>query len=231
MLPIHAPRSLRTAIGAATSILFTATLAAAAPLSPASYEMNNGHGEASSGSFNYWDLEYSGSGATNVDNAPLSGGVGNLTDGVITTSNFFDIENDMGTGPYVGWRTTVLPDISITFLFAGPVDIDTIRIHADDSGGAGGVNLPSDVTFTWGGGSATIPVVDPDASLAPSWLEFSQLGITSVSSVTVQLGYLNEWVFVDEVEFDGAEVPEAPTSALLALGLLGVGVARRRRQR
>ena len=37
-----------------------------------SYDMPNGDGQAHSGSFNYWDLAYSGSGATSTDGAPLT---------------------------------------------------------------------------------------------------------------------------------------------------------------
>jgi PEP-CTERM motif len=214
------------------SLTLSAAAAFAAPIFPSGYDMNNGHGVASSGSFNYWDLEYTGIGATNVDNAPLSGGLGNLTDGVVTTQNWLDVENAAGTGPYVGWRHAVLPELSMTFHFAGLVDIDTIRIHADDSGGLGGVQLPSDALFTWAGGSALFSVTDPDPGTAPSWLEFSPIGITGVESLTVQLGYLNEWIFLDEIAFSGtlAPAPEPATSILMALALAGVGLKTARRR-
>ena len=216
----------------AASLALCASAAFALPIFPSSYDMNNGHGVTSSGSFNYWDLEYTGSGATNVDNAPLSGGLGNLTDGVVTAQNWFNVENLAGTGPYVGWRSAVLPDLSMTFHFPGLVDIDTIRIHADDSAGAGGVSLPSSAIFTWAGGSAALPISDPDLGTGPSWLEFSMLGISGVDSLTVQLGYLNEWIFVDEVAFDGAlaPVPEPTTAVLMALALMGFGFTTRRRR-
>ncbi len=41
------------------ALWFTATLCAAT-ITPTSYAMRNGDGQASSGSFNYWDLAYSG---------------------------------------------------------------------------------------------------------------------------------------------------------------------------
>ena len=229
---------------ASTLAVLTLTLPAAAhaspPLAPImapvvapiSYDMHNGHGQASGGSVNYWDLAYSGSGSTNTDDALLSGGLGDLTDGVVSPSNWIDVENAAGTGPYVGWRQGVLPgSVPITFNFGAAVSIDTISIHADDSGGTGGVSLPSAVLFTWeGGGSAGFPVVDPDPGTDPSWLVYSGLGISGTSWVGVALFYGNEWVFIDEVTFNGAPVPEPGSRLLLAagMGVLGWLALRRR---
>jgi hypothetical protein len=214
------------------ALMLAGAARAASPLSPVSYDMHNGHGQASGGSFNYWDLAYSGSGSTGTDNALLSGGLGDLTDGVITTSNWVDAENAAGTGPYVGWRQAVLPgSVPITFHFGGAVSIDTLSIHADDSGGLGGVSLPSAVLFTWeGGGSAAFSVIDPDVGTEPSWLVYSGLGITGTSWVGVALSYGNEWVFIDEVSFTGAPVPEPDSRVLLAAGMGALGwLALRRR--
>jgi len=61
--------------------------------------MNNGHGQANGGTFNYWDQSYGGLDCVNCDNALLSGGTEDLTDGVITPFNWLDIENGAGTGP------------------------------------------------------------------------------------------------------------------------------------
>lgn len=199
--------------------------ACAAPLTPTHYDMANGSGQAHGGNFNYWDLSYTGSGATNVDGAALSGGLGDLTDGVITLENWIDVENSAGTGPYVGWRSNLTPNPVVSFGFGGPVDIDLIRVHADDANALGGVNLPSRVRVSWAGGSAEFAVTDPDTS-TPLWLEFSGLGITGVSSVTVQFFNRNAWVFVDEVQFDGNAVPLPGTLALASLGLVAL---RRRR--
>ena len=141
------------------------------------------------------------------------------------------MENGAGTGPYVGWRRLVTPTVAITFNFAGPVTIGTIRVHSDDSGGAGGVALPSRVDFTWtGGGSAGSVVVDPSAGTEPSWLDFAKLGIVGATSVTMTVGYANEWIFLDEVQFIGAAIPEPSTWALMALGLAGVNVVAGRRR-
>lgn len=209
------------------SLCLVATAAQADVLTVNSYDMLNGNGQANGGNYNYWDKAYNGVGSTATDNAPLSGGVGDLTDGVVSTFNWYSVENATGTGPYVGWRDLGLnAGPSITFNFASSVSINTIRIHADDSNGAGGVSLPSFVSFN---GGAPISVVDPDTSAAPSWLEFSNLNLSG-NSVNVRLSYGNQWVFVDEVQFIGA-VPEPETYAMLlaGLGLLGA-VARKTRR-
>lgn len=77
-------------------VLLLAGLSMAAPLvsaitlSPTSYDMSNGNGQATGGQFNYWDKAYSGSGNTTLDNASLAGGLGDLTNGVTTSSNWFE---------------------------------------------------------------------------------------------------------------------------------------------
>jgi hypothetical protein len=49
----------------------------------------------------YWDDTYNGAGSTTTDLAPLSGGLGQLTDGIIPTENFNLVEPN---GPYVAWE-------------------------------------------------------------------------------------------------------------------------------
>lgn len=217
----------------AVAVLLLATGAATAgPLLPTSYDMFNGHGQASSGAFNYWDRSYSGAGATTTDNAPLSGGVGDLTDGVIPALNWFDVENSAGTGPYVGWRSSVLPQPTVTFRFGSSVFLDSVSVYVDDANGVGGVTVPSQVGVGVEGGPYTyFSLVDVPGS-APVSYTLSGLGLSG-TAFDVRFVYQTEWVFVSEVTFAGsaAPVPE-PGSSLLLLGIGGAGLAawRKRRQ-
>lgn len=205
--------------------------AQAVTLSPSSYDLPNGDGQAHGGTYNYWDAAYTGTGSRTTDGAALSGGLGDLTDGLVTDQNWHVAENAAGTGPYVGWRSDHVTVPAITFHFAAPVNITQVNIHADDSQGAGGVSLPSAVAFSWSGGDITLAVTDPaPASAAPSWLQFTLSGVSAVTAITVTPKYGNAWVFVDEVQFIGAPVPEASTTAMLAAGLAMLGLLARRRR-
>jgi hypothetical protein len=196
----------------------------AAAINPVSYEMPNGYGQANGGSYNYWDKNYTGAGNTSTDGAYLSGGLGDLTDGVTTNLNWYNIENGAGTGPYVGWLDI---NPTIIFHFASTVNISSITIHADDSFGAGGVSLPLSVAFN--GGSA-INVIDPNSSSSlPKDLIFSNLSLTG-NQVSITLNRGNRWVFVDEISFNAAPVPEPETYAMMLAGL-GVMVSATRRRK
>lgn len=217
---------------AATALALATGLGSAATITPTSYAMPNGSGQAHGGQFNYWDRSYTGSGNTSLDHAALSGGLGDLTDGLVTNLNWFDAENAAGSGPYVGWRTGpggLGADPVVQFFFGAAQNIDTIRVHADDSAGAGGVNLPSRVLITWAGGTEGRAVIDPDAGSGPSWLVFEGLDISGATSVSLQFIHDNDWVFVDEVMFDGQSTP-VPVPATLGLVALGLGALVRRRR-
>ncbi|MGE0594460.1 MAG: PEP-CTERM sorting domain-containing protein [Vicinamibacterales bacterium] len=218
--------SLRSLLSTCALLVLLPTLVAAAPILPTSYDMPNGHGQASGGTFNYWDLSYSGVGSTNVDGAPLSGGHGDLTDGIVAGDIWFNVENAAGTGPYVGWRNI---DPRIDFHFASVVEFLSVRIHLDDANGFGSVNLPTAVRFTAGAATTTINVVDPAGS-APLWVNFDLAGLGFAgSALSVELLRKNQWVFASEFEFDGRAVPEPSMLLLAALGL-GAGARRVRRR-
>lgn len=224
---------------AAIAGLSVTNVAHAYSVSPTSYDMPNGSGRASGGNFNYWDLGYNGSGATTVDGAPLSGGVGDLTDGIVATSNWNNVENIGGTGPYVGWRSTVTPNPTIMFHFT-PSPLDTVEflsltLYLDDADGYGGVSVPSQIRIRVGSGlDEYFPVTDPigNTPLAFNIDLHHQVG----DDIEVQLFNSNQWIFLSEVGFDGLIIthddfgtPEPGSMALLAAGLAGLGLIRRRR--
>ena len=79
------------------------TFAAAGNVVPTSYDMLNGQ----TGSFTYWDDSYNGTGSPTTSGDLLTGGLGDLTDGVIATENWFSTP-----GPYVGWDS-ITPTITV----------------------------------------------------------------------------------------------------------------------
>jgi hypothetical protein len=196
----------------------------AAPLVVTSYSGPNGNGQASGGSFNYWDLAYNGIGATNVDGAPLTGGTGDLTDGVVASDFWFNVENVAGTGPYVGWYNQRTPNPTILFNFAGAPTVNQIDIHLDNSF-VGGVFAPSAI---WVDGVA-------QAFTAPSPGTIGTVSLTGLSLVgpshSIQFFQANGgWVFVSEISFFGAAgVPEPASWALMIVGFGLAGGAVRRR--
>lgn len=201
--------------------------AGAAPISPVSYDTVNGHGSASGGSFNYWDRDYSGAGSVPPTTAPhttdgetLTGGLGDLTDGVIPTQDWNLVENLAGSGPYVGW---LLTNPVITFHFGSTVSIDTMTLYLADSN-FGGVAPPASVDID----GTNHAIADPAGS-DPFSVSFSGLGFSG-SSLTIQLFRTNAWIFLSEVTFEGAQQISAPGGILLfGSALFGLGLARRRR--
>ena len=210
--------------------LLLAPCLVAVPLVPSSYDMRNGE----TGGFSYHDGSYDGSGDATVDGALLTGGSGELTDGVISPVNWI---NDIN--PWVGW---VSFDPTITFRFDTTVFISAMSLHVDDADGLGAVSPPNSVIVTDGVGVFEFPVIDPAGSL-PFWIDLNNLNLLgNYLDVTitrrVDLDGADEcspcqWVFMDEVTFFGEEVtdpvPEPSTWLLMAGGLTFLGWARRRR--
>ena len=198
-----------------------APAAQAASVYATSYDMLNGDGQAHGGSFNYWDKAYTGTGSTTTDHAALSGGTGDLTDGVIATSNWFNTENVSGTGPYVGWLDY---NPTIDFLFAGLTSFASMTFYFDDSNGYGGVNRPGSVNV-----NGTTYIVPQDASAAPFAYTVNLAGLVT-KDLSVSIFATDRWIFLSEVTFDGAAKVPVPAGGLLLLAAMGGLAALRRRK-
>ena len=205
--------------------VIAATPVVAAPIAVTSYSMPNGSGVANTGSFNYWDLNYTGSGTTNLANSPLSGGVGDLTDGVIAPDFWYNTEGAAGTGPYVGWVAATTLNPTIVFNFAGVPTITSIDIHLDNSN-VGSVFAPSAIWINGVNTPFTAPAVGTIGLVS-----FTGLNLTG-NSLSLRFDQINPttaWVFVSEVSFGGA-VPEPASWAMMIVGFGLVGATLRRRR-
>ncbi|MCL4220210.1 MAG: hypothetical protein KJZ65_02450 [Phycisphaerales bacterium] len=194
------------------TMVLAGTAAASGQVMPLSYDMLNGE----TGSFTYWDDSYNGTGNTTQSLSPLSGGLGDLTDGIIATTNW-----DITPSPYVGWWTV---EPAITFHFNPGTIIDTIVIHADDSNGRGGVSTPGSVRVQAGAFDAVYAIPD-GASGDPITFSISDLALASDTITLTVYDGTHPWVFLSEVEFYG--VPAPGTAGLLVIGSV-LGRCRRR---
>lgn len=188
-------------------LAFAAMPALALQVVPISYDMNNGAG--------YLDQLYSGSGCRTCAGAALSGGLGELTDGVVPTTNW-----NVNSTPWVGWNTSQ----SITFNFAPGSEIDTVIFRFDDSN-SNGVAPPASVTI----GGQTFAITDP-VGTAP--FNFIVSGLTFAGSsmpitITARGG---SWMMLSEVTFQST-VPEPATALTMLVGLAGLMGAVRLKRR
>lgn len=152
-----------------------------------SYDMNNGNGTPQftgpTGGQDYFDFSYTKNGEssptanaskngsnspipyTGVNDAPLTGGKGMLTDGVISSQNFSlvsgsngKISNGLSTGyygslngqptQYVGWK---YQDPTIVFHLASNQTLGQISVYVASDGSGGLVGAPHNVGLTIGG--------------------------------------------------------------------------------
>jgi hypothetical protein len=196
------------------------------------YDMPNGSGQASGGTFNYWDVTYSGGGNVFGDGAPLSGGTGKLTDQVVGTAPWLATANAAGTGPDVGWLTTLTPIPIVTFRLAPVLCLCAVSVIREitvwlDNSEIGGVAAPAEILFN----GVSVPFVPP----APGgYGRVSLTGLNVVDTGTHTLRFVPQgpqfpWIFVSEVQFLGEIIVPAPGAlALYALGLAGLLALRRR---
>lgn len=212
---------------ATAAFLLTAVAQAAVPVMPTSYAMPNGYGMASGGSFNYWDKSYTGSGNPSQDYSPLSGGLGDLTDGVIATENWHLVENVEGTGPYVGWNLG--EPWLITFQFAQAQTFETVTVWYDDPDGLGDVAPPAAFTVTVNGVTQRFEISDAAGAVPTFSVLTLQPGMVG-SSLVLGVERFNNGVMLSEVQFTATPVPEPASALLLSLGLGLTTWARRSRR-
>lgn len=205
----------------AVSLLIAATAAGAAhaaTVHPTSYTMLNGDSLNRS---HFWDDSYSGRGNTQADNSRLRGGLGDLTDGIIATQNWSDVEGI--TGPYVGWSNRVQ---TIAFTFDQAYDFNSATFHFDGSGGGSGAGAPQRIRINGerqrvlGGGA------DPFA------FTFDLSGASATDTLLVRIVRPRDvdWTFLSEVTFDAeiAPVPLPASGLMLIAGMGGLALMRRR---
>lgn len=198
------------------AMCLAAPAATAATVVPESYDMLNGD----QGSFPYFDSSYSGTGNKNSAYAPLTGGVGELTDGVIATQNWF-----VTPDPYVGWLRT---NIVITFNFASILDFNSITFYFDDSNGSGGVAPPDRAAVN--GLSALVPD-GPSGAPASFTMDLTALAPTSVLTTQLFHDAQYPWIMLSEVKFDAIAPIPLPAGMPLLLGGLGALALIRRKSR
>jgi len=215
---------MTTRTGALVVIAVASASASAATLSPVSYSMVNGR----TGFQNYLDETYGGPGASGNPLAAssfLSGGLGQLADGVIGTNDI--LAN--GSFDWVGWLE-VTP--VITFDFGSVVTIETLAVHAASiSANFGDVDLPGSILWEFStdgvsfGTSLTRTTTGAEsADPSSQWLSSSTSQNARYVRATLRDG-VQPWIFVSEFAFTGVPTPGAAGLALLASVM---GLRRRR---
>ena len=193
----------------------TGSVHAGVIVNPISYDMPNGGGSAHGGGWQYWDDTYDGSGNTTIDGAPLSGGLGQLTDGVVGTDNW---QVDLGNGvayEWVGWWNTLNP--TITFDFGHLVDFESFELHINNSGnGCTAMFANANLSFSTDGisfGDDMVYTTPPEELGNPS-ARFVMIDMPRTSRyVRATLDHTAYWLFLSEVRFTA--IPEPSTTLLL----------------
>ena len=117
-----------------------------------SYDMKNGNGTASLGTYNYLDGAYKGTSPainSTTEGAPLTGGTGILTDGIIPT-----VDYTQASSQYVGWKYT---DPTLNFYLQPGSQVSQVSLYfanptqVANSLAGGLVGVPGQVTLTVGG--------------------------------------------------------------------------------
>jgi hypothetical protein len=216
--------SLRSRLLIALSTTLLGTTAASAGLvTVTSYEMNNGNGASQfttpTGGQNYFDFTYTktGEGAptanaskngsinpipyNGVNDAPLSGGTGKLTDGVKASDNYSLVSGSNGTisngfttavspyygslngapSQYVGWK---YQDPTILFHLASGQAVTSISLYVAASNSGGLVGAPANIALSLNG-----VLLDPSlyTMTSAAYLPSSNIYASSTDLITLTL--------------------------------------------
>ncbi|MDA0659317.1 MAG: hypothetical protein O2931_08610 [Planctomycetota bacterium] len=202
------------------SVLVVPQVARSAEVFATSYDMRNGVSPGCD-CRHYWDRKYNGSGSTTTDGAFLSGGLGDLTDGIVTEDHWdvaeaLDenpgvLEDSDGIGPYVGWRAHSLPnpdnnipEPEITFHFAQSINFSKVSVHYEDH--PSDVFAPGSMFVTING--ETLPEhFPPRNGQGPKWTDIDLTGYSS-NSLLLKLVTSGPWTLIDEVKFFDANAAD-----------------------
>lgn len=213
-------------IYSAIAIAGFAAAASAQFIQPVSYAMPNGNGQASGGSFNYWDDTYNGTGSTNVDGAALANGLGQLTDSIVGADNWAD---NLGNGPAYEWVGWLNINPVIVFDYGTAQQISRIDVHVNNSN-FGGVSIFGTVRVGYSDDGVNFgnfqSVTTTDADRADLSARFYGLNLVEQSAyryVRLEFTRTNLWLFISEVR----AVPSPGALALLPVGVLALGRRRR----
>ncbi len=203
-----------------------AGVASAQYVQPISYSMPNGMGQASGGSFNYWDDTYNGTGATNVDGAALANGLGQLTDSIVGADNW---ANNLGNGPAYEWVGWININPEIVFDYGSAQLIPRIDVHVNNSN-FGGVAIFGTVRVGYSDDGTTFSnyqsITTSDADRADLTARFYALNLTEQAAhryIRLEFTRTTQWMFISEIR----AVPTPGALALLPLGALAMGRRRR----
>ncbi|MGA2498115.1 MAG: Ig-like domain-containing protein, partial [Tepidisphaeraceae bacterium] len=191
------------AMPASTTTLSLITAPSGTNVKPISYDMRNGD----TGSYHYWDDTYNGTGNTTQNDAWLSGGTGQLTDGILGSDVWYA---DLGHGPayeWVGWVNT--PPV-ITFDFGHLQSFSNIAFLCNNYTSPGDVALPGSVTVEFSNDDvnfsqpATYTTTAAErADKSVRWITLPVQETARYVQATFTLGN-GSWIFLSEVNFTAA---------------------------
>lgn len=209
----------------------------AVSISPVSYDMFNGTATHGYGTYAY-DLKYSGNGDKNSDLAPLSGGLGELTDGIVFDGQ--PTQPDWAEN-FVIWEAKTLNNrIDIVFDFGETMRFNEIDAHAFHNIEGCTASIPSLFEYSFSNDGVnfgdTMGFSFTPALYIATWYNANVDGMGRYLKATLTIpentahinGLDSFFAVLDEVRFQGQAVPDSgSTFAFLSLVLGCLAMIRR----